>query len=134
GRRGGAEEERTRPREDRRPIIEGGTSGGTGTPGGTGTVSTGDSQLDRVARIDIDQIRSERVGGASSGMVDTRDSRGSQPGASESNNPAANINVGAQAGAGAGAGGAATAATPPQNTGTGAQPGTPDPTDKPKAT
>ena len=116
--------------------------GSTGTPGGSGTVSTGDAQLDRVQRIDVNSVRDQRVGGQSSGMVDPRGAQ--QPGAvspgtpaaSGGNNAAANIDVNAQAGGGmpatAGAG-PATAAN--QNTPSGAQPaGTPDPSDKPKAT
>lgn len=46
--------------------------GSTGTPS-TGQVRpTGDSQLDRVNQIDIDQIRDQRVGGAASGIPDRR--------------------------------------------------------------
>jgi hypothetical protein len=47
-------------------------AGSLGTPS-TGTPApTGDSQLDRVGSINIDQIRDQRVGGASSGMPDMR--------------------------------------------------------------
>ncbi|MEJ7597654.1 MAG: hypothetical protein WKG01_07075 [Kofleriaceae bacterium] len=43
--------------------------GSSGTPGGP-IVSTGDSQLDRVAAIDVNAVRDQRVGGRSSGLVD----------------------------------------------------------------
>lgn len=46
--------------------------GSTGTPGTGEAVSTGDAQLDRVNAINIDQVRDQRMGGASSGMVDPR--------------------------------------------------------------
>lgn len=45
--------------------------GSTGVPS-SGTVSTGDTQLDRVQGMSIDEIRDQRVGGAGSGMVDPR--------------------------------------------------------------
>jgi tetratricopeptide (TPR) repeat protein len=48
--------------------IEGTGVGSTGTPSTGLTVSTGDAQLDRVQGINIDAIRDQRVGGASSGM------------------------------------------------------------------
>jgi len=44
--------------------------GSTGTPSTGLTVSTGDSQLDKVSAIDINAIRDQRVGGASSGLPD----------------------------------------------------------------
>jgi hypothetical protein len=43
--------------------------GSTGTPATGETVSTGDAQLDRVNGINIDQIRMQRMGGATSGMA-----------------------------------------------------------------
>jgi len=46
--------------------------GSTGTPGTGAAVPTGDAQLDRVNAIDINAIRDQRVGGATSGMVDNR--------------------------------------------------------------
>ena len=114
--------------------------GSTGTPGGSGTVSTGDAQLDRVQRIDINQVRDQRVGGQSSGMVDPRGAQqpGAQPGtpgtAAAGGNAAASIDVNAQANGGA----PATAANPStaanQTNPAAAQPGQPDPSDKPKAT
>ena len=54
-----------------KPPIETAGAGSSGTPG-TGIVSTGDAQLDRVQAIDINAIRDQRLGGAGSGMVDTR--------------------------------------------------------------
>jgi hypothetical protein len=103
--------------------------GSTGTPGGSGTVSTGDAQLDRVQRIDVNQVRSERVGGQSSGMP-AQPPGAAQPGVAAGGNAAASIDVNAQRG---GAPPAAGATTPPA-TNTAAAPGTPDPSDKPKAT
>lgn len=50
--------------------------GSTGTPGTGQAVSTGDAQLDRVAGIDVNQIRDQRVGGAASGMPDNRQGPG----------------------------------------------------------
>jgi hypothetical protein len=46
--------------------------GSTGTPSTGLTVSTGDAQLDRVQGIDINAIRDQRIGGASSGLPDNR--------------------------------------------------------------
>lgn len=46
--------------------------GSTGTPGTGQAVSTGDAQLDRVSSIDINQVRGERMGGASSGVAATQ--------------------------------------------------------------
>jgi hypothetical protein len=46
--------------------------GSTGTPGTGQAVSTGDAQLDRVNGIDINAIRDQRIGGATSGMPDNR--------------------------------------------------------------
>jgi tetratricopeptide (TPR) repeat protein len=104
--------------------------GSTGTPGGTGTVSTGDAQLDRVQRIDVNQIRDQRVGGATSGMPAQPPAA---PGtAASGGNAAANIDVNAQASGGA----PATAGPAPvanANNPNAAQPGQPDPSDK-KAT
>ena len=133
------EARRPLPEETRRPPtggddIEGGV-GSTGTPGGSGTV-TGDSQLDRVARIDVDQIRDQRVGGASSGM--TTDPRGTPvpggvatAGGNDANNAAANVDINAQA-----RGGVPPATGNPSTAGA-QQPGTPGmsdaPADKPKA-
>ncbi|MBA3395460.1 MAG: hypothetical protein H0T89_22620, partial [Deltaproteobacteria bacterium] len=75
-----AEEARKRPPEtkpDPQPEVGGEVDvragvGTTGTPGNGTTVSTGDAQLDRVARIDINQIRDQRTGGAASGVPDPR--------------------------------------------------------------
>lgn len=135
--------EELRAQETKKPAEEVGVGvggavgvGSTGTPGGNGTVSTGDAQLDRVSRINVDQIRDQRMGGAGSGMPDTRtQTPGMQPnGATPGGNPAANIDVGAHAGGGVAAANPSTAATPPSSTGTAQQPGAPDPSDKPKAT
>lgn len=46
--------------------------GSTGTVGTGIAVTTGDKQLDRAQAIDINAIRDQRVGGAASGMPDTR--------------------------------------------------------------
>ena len=136
-----AEEAKKPAVEDKDPGVGVGVGGAvgvgsTGTPGGTGTVSTGDAQLDRVQRIDVNQVRDQRMGGQTSGMVDNRvnGQPGATPGAATAGgNAAANIDVGAQAGTA----GAAGAVAPPANgnTANAAQPaGTPDPSDKPKAT
>jgi hypothetical protein len=45
-------------------------AGATGTPSTGTTVSTGDSQLDRVAAVDVNAIRDQRFGGAGSGLPD----------------------------------------------------------------
>ncbi len=141
-----AEEARKPPETTAPPVAPVGGVGTTGTPGGSGTVSTGDAQLDRVARIDINQVRDQRVGGASSGMIDNRPAGGpatTQPGATpnDANNAAANIDVSAHAGAGAAAPNnpnaantANTANANNPNNGTAPQPNQPDPSDKPKAT
>jgi Tetratricopeptide repeat len=42
--------------------------GSIGTPSSAAPVPTGDAQLDRVNAINIDQVRDQRMGGASSGM------------------------------------------------------------------
>jgi len=54
------------------PAISGSISGSVGTPGTAAPVPTGDSQLDRVNSINIDQIRDARMGSAGIGMSDTR--------------------------------------------------------------
>ena len=145
-----AEDTPKRPYETRRPAGPNGGSdgdggdvdvgvGSTGTPGGSGTVSTGDAQLDRVARIDVNQIRDQRLGGASSGMIDTRPPAGGpatapSSGPDDPSNPAANIDVGAHA-----SGSAGMPATANPGTGTAAaQPGADSaaptaPNDKPAA-
>jgi hypothetical protein len=46
-------------------------AGSTGTPG-SGMASTGDAQLDRAQQIDVGAVRDQRMGSASSGMVDPR--------------------------------------------------------------
>jgi hypothetical protein len=53
-------------------VTAGAGVGSTGTPGTGQAVSTGDAQLDRVSGIDVNQVRDQRVGGASSGIADTR--------------------------------------------------------------
>ena len=132
------EARRPLPEETRRPPVGGddieGGVGSTGTPGGSGTVSTGDSQLDRVARIDIDQIRDQRVGGAGSGMTDPRGTPvpgGVATADPDPNNPAASVDVNAHA-----RGGMPPATGNPSTAGA-QQPGTPGmsdtPADKPKA-
>ncbi|MDB4963684.1 MAG: hypothetical protein JWP01_3683 [Myxococcales bacterium] len=63
-----AAEARNRPPVVEDPVGPAMGTGSTGVPS-SGTVSTGDAQLDRVQQIDINQIRDERVGGASSGMA-----------------------------------------------------------------
>ena len=90
--------------------------GSTGTPGTGQNVSTGDAQLDRVAGIDVNQIRDQRVGGAGSGMPDNRQGPGG---------PNGNASVGA-AGGGGGAGMQANA-----NNGTGGPAAPVGPDDKP---
>jgi hypothetical protein len=52
-------------------------AGSTGTPSSGTPVPTGDSQLDRVNSINIDEIREQRVGGAGSGIADPRGPAGS---------------------------------------------------------
>jgi hypothetical protein len=100
--------------------------GSTGTPS-TGQVRpTGDSQLDRVNGINIDEIRDNRVGGSASGIPDRRrpptsvDPRGGDP-------RAIDPNAATQPGP-------ATAAADPRSQGP--QPNTDpaQPTDKPKQT
>jgi len=46
--------------------------GSTGTPGSGQVQPTGDSQLDRVTGISIDEVRDQRIGGAASGMRDNK--------------------------------------------------------------
>ncbi|HUS27098.1 MAG TPA: tetratricopeptide repeat protein [Kofleriaceae bacterium] len=65
--------------------------GSTGVPSTGQTVSTGDAQLDRVAGIDVNSIRDQRVGGAGSGMPDNRVGPGG---------PNGNAGVGAAGGSG----------------------------------
>ncbi|MEP6859444.1 MAG: tetratricopeptide repeat protein [Deltaproteobacteria bacterium] len=65
-------------------------AGSTGTPSTGLTVSTGDAQLDRVQGINIDAIRDQRMGGASSGMADNR----TGPNGGAPNGPNANPNYG----------------------------------------
>jgi Tetratricopeptide repeat len=100
-----AEDAKKKPPIDETPGGEVGTGiGSTGTPGGTGTVSTGDAQLDRVQRIDINSVRDQRVGGQSSGMVAPAPTGPStQPDATNggAGNAAAGIDVNAHAGGGA---------------------------------
>jgi hypothetical protein len=45
-------------------------AGAIGTPSTGTTVSTGDAQLDRVAAVDVNAIRDQRLGGAGSGLPD----------------------------------------------------------------
>jgi len=83
-----AEEEAARKKaeEEAKKATEGPVVGpmppGTGGVGSTGTPSTGavrptgDAQLDRVQRLNIDQIRDERMGGASSGLPDHKTTPG----------------------------------------------------------
>jgi hypothetical protein len=54
------------------PLPDGSPTGvgSTGTPSTGLTVSTGDAQLDRVQGMDINAIRDQRIGGASSGLPD----------------------------------------------------------------
>lgn len=61
--------------------------GSTGTPGTGQAVSTGDAQLDRVNSIDINAIRDQRVGGATSGMPDNRVGPGGVAGGPQGPNP-----------------------------------------------
>ena len=59
--------------DDRKPGKTGpAIAGSIGTPSTATPVPTGDSQLDRVNSINIDDIRDQRVGGSGSGMPDTR--------------------------------------------------------------
>jgi hypothetical protein len=58
--------------EERKPRKGPAIAGSVGTPGTASPVPTGDQQLDRVNSINIDEIRDQRMGGASSGMTDTR--------------------------------------------------------------
>ncbi|MBA2541347.1 MAG: tetratricopeptide repeat protein [Deltaproteobacteria bacterium] len=76
-RKAAEEAKRPPPDDDSRgtigPALPGGAGvGSTGTPS-TGQVRpTGDSQLDRVNSINIDEVRDRRVGGASSGIADRK--------------------------------------------------------------
>jgi tetratricopeptide (TPR) repeat protein len=64
-------------------------SGSTGTPS-TGEVKpTGDSQLDRVNQINIDQIRDQRVGGSGSGIPQDR----RQPPSGNPNDPRVGVGM-----------------------------------------
>jgi hypothetical protein len=97
-------------------------AGSIGTPSTASPAPTGDSQLDRVGSINIDEVRDQRVGGAGSGLADRR------------GGPAVAANDGAGAGpAAAGAPPTASGATPgaPAPNGTGGQP-VPGPADQPK--
>jgi hypothetical protein len=58
--------------DGRKPHHGPAVSGSIGTPSTATPVSTGDAQLDRINSINIDQVRDQRVGGAGSGMADTR--------------------------------------------------------------
>ena len=61
------------PPEARKPPHKGpAVAGSIGTPSTASPVPTGDSQLDRVNSINIDEIRDQRVGGAGSGLTDGR--------------------------------------------------------------
>jgi len=57
---------------ERKPRRGPAVSGSIGTPSTATPVSTGDAQLDRINSINIDQVRDQRVGGAASGLADTR--------------------------------------------------------------
>jgi hypothetical protein len=57
---------------ERKPRRGPAVSGSIGTPSTATPVSTGDAQLDRINAINIDQVRDQRVGGAASGLTDTR--------------------------------------------------------------
>jgi hypothetical protein len=97
-------------------------AGSTGTPSTGLTVSTGDAQLDRVQGINIDAIRDQRMGGASSGLPDNRmGPNGQNPNGPNANGPNGNPNYGGPAPNGMAAMGG-------QN---GAPPGPGAPTDKP---
>jgi hypothetical protein len=76
--------------------------GSTGTPGTGQAVSTGDAQLDRVAGIDVNQVRDQRVGGAGSGMPDNRQGPGGPNGMAPTGGGGG---AGMQANASAGTGG-----------------------------
>ena len=85
-------------------------AGSTGTPSTGLTVSTGDAQLDRVQGINIDAIRDQRMGGASSGLPDNRmGPNGQQP----ANGQQPNGNYGGPAPNGMAAMGGANGAPPP---------------------
>ncbi len=56
--------------------------GSTGTPSSGQVRPTGDSQIDRVNQINIDQIRDQRVGGSASGIPSNR-----RPPSAGANNP-----------------------------------------------
>ncbi|HEU0034614.1 MAG TPA: tetratricopeptide repeat protein [Kofleriaceae bacterium] len=97
--------------------------GSTGVPSSGAAATTGDAQLDRAQQLDVNQIRDQRMGGASSGMPDTRGGPATvgagptDPNAPPTANPNPNPNTPPQA-----ANGAAPATAPT------------DPADKPKAT
>ena len=63
-------DEEARKHPDVRPVAPAG--GSTGTVGTGVAVTTGDAQLDRAQAIDINAIRDQRIGGAASGLADTR--------------------------------------------------------------
>jgi iron complex outermembrane receptor protein len=58
--------------EERKPRKGPAVAGSIGTPGTASPVPTGDQQLDRVNSINIDDVRDQRMGGAGSGLTDTR--------------------------------------------------------------
>ena len=99
--RAAAEAAKRRPAEDPDPMMpKNGVGGGgsTGTPS-TGVVSTGDTQLDRVQGININSVRDQRVGGASSG-IPANDPR--SPGVGPQGNGQGNVAMNGGAGAGLG--------------------------------
>ncbi len=51
------------------PPVQGTGVGSTGTPGTGSVVSSGDEQIDRVAALDLDALRAQRIGGAGSGLA-----------------------------------------------------------------
>jgi hypothetical protein len=110
------------PRKHQGPAI----AGSIGTPSTASPVPTGDSQLDRVSSINIDEIRDQRVGGSGSGLADRR------------GGPAVAANDGAGAGppAPGAAAGPSTATAPnpgaPATLNGAGAPVTPGPADQPK--
>jgi hypothetical protein len=58
--------------EERKPRRGPAVAGSLGTPGTASPVPTGDQQLDRVNSINVDEIRDQRMGGAGSGITETR--------------------------------------------------------------
>jgi hypothetical protein len=68
-----AEEVRKADEEAKRhPVAVAPAGGSTGTVGTGVAVTTGDAQLDRAQSININAIRDQRIGGAGSGIPDTR--------------------------------------------------------------